>query len=63
MKLCPNPMIQLNDNEFWKQLINNKQISVNGLTIDMPSYRRKQQDIIPTADEQTYRKLVQNCQL
>ena len=56
-------MIQLNDNEFWKQLINNKQISVNGLTIDMPSYHRKQQDIIPTADEQTYRKLVQNCQL
>ena len=56
-------MIQLNDNEIWKQLINNKQISVNGLTIDMPSYRRKQQDIIPTADEQTYRKLVRNCQL
>ena len=63
MKSCPNPMIQLNDNEFWKQLINNKQISVNGLTIDMPSYRRKQQDIIPTANEQTYRKLVRNCQL
>ena len=51
-------MIQLNDNEFWKQLINNKQISVIGLTIDMPSYRRKQQYIIPMADEQTYRKLV-----
>ena len=56
-------MIQLNDNEFWKQLINNKQISVNGLTIDMPSYHTKQQDIITTADEQTYRTLVRNCQL
>ena len=56
-------MIQLNDNEFWKQLINNKQISVNGHTIDMPSYSRKHQDIIPTTDEQTYRKVVRNCQL
>ena len=56
-------MIQLNDNEFWNQLFNNEQILVNGLTIDMPSNHTKQQDIITTRDEQTYRTLVRNCRL
>ena len=63
MKSCPNPVIQLNDNEFWNQLNNNKQILVNGLKTTMPSYHKKPQDIITAVDEQTYRTLVRNCQL
>ena len=51
-------MIQLNDNEFWNQLINKKQILVNGLIIDRLSYHKKPQDIITAVDEQTYRTLV-----
>ena len=56
-------MIQLNDNEFWNQLNNNKQILVNGLKKTMLSYHKKPQDIITAVDEQTYRTLVRNCQL
>ena len=51
-------MIQLNDNEFWNQLNNNKQILVNGLKTTMPSYHKKPQDIITAVDEQTYRTLI-----